>query len=182
MKLTNDTVAEIVFTLTSDSFEGEIIEKVKETEPFEFLVGSQVLLQNFENKLEGLHQGEDFKFFLTKAEAYGNYLPEMVITIEKQLITEQIEDPEMLEEELQVDNYIPMLDPDGNELSGRILEIGEDMVTLDFNHPLADRDLYFVGKVLSLRPASADEIMKGHAIHVTQWQDAGPDEKVNCHA
>jgi len=108
MKLTNDTVAEIVFTLTSDSFEGEIIEKVKETEPFEFLFGSQVLLQNFENKLEGLHQGEDFKFFLTKAEAYGNYLPEMVITIEKQLITEQIEDPEMLEEELQVDNYIPM--------------------------------------------------------------------------
>ena len=55
-------------------------------------------------------------------------------------------------------NLLPMLDEEGNEYSGVIIEIGEDHVTLDFNHPLAGEDLFFAGKVLSVRVASEEEL------------------------
>ena len=180
MKLIQDTVGTIIFKLTTDSYDGEIIETVDEKEPFEFVFGKGVMLKSFEEKLEGLTIGEEFKFILPKQEAYGIYMPEMIIELEKQFLIDEMKDPEVIEEELQVDNFIPMLDPEGNTLSGKILEIGDEMVKLDFNHPLADMDLYFTGKVIDLRPASAVEIKDGKVFNHTEWVDAGPDEPQVC--
>jgi FKBP-type peptidyl-prolyl cis-trans isomerase SlyD len=180
MILTQDTVAKIIFTLSIGSYDGEVIEVVKEIEPFEFVYGKGVMLQSFENKLEGLKIGEEFKFMLPKEEAYGSYMPEMQIELEKQILIDQIADPEMIEEEIVVDNYIPMQDAEGNNLSGRITFIDDKIVKLDFNHPLADMDLYFVGKVLDLRPANAEEIRDGRVFEPTTWQDSGPDDPQTC--
>lgn len=180
MILTQDTVAKIIFTLTIGSYDGEVIEVVKEIEPFEFVYGKGVMLQSFEDRLEGLKMGEEFKFMLPKEEAYGVYMPEMQIEMEKQFIIDQIDDPEMIEEEIVVDNYIPMQDEDGNNLSGRITYIDDIIVKLDFNHPLADMDLYFVGKVLDLRPANAEEIKDGRVFEPTTWEESGPDDPQTC--
>ncbi len=180
MILTQDTVAKIVFTLSIGSYDGEVIEVVKEIEPFEFVYGKGVMLQSFENKLEGLKVGEEFKFVLPKEEAYGEYIPDMQIELERQFLVDQINDPEMIEEELVVDNYIPMQDAEGNNLSGRITFIDDKIVKLDFNHPLADMDLYFVGKVLDLRPANAQEIKDGRVFEPTTWVDSGPDDPQTC--
>jgi FKBP-type peptidyl-prolyl cis-trans isomerase SlyD len=51
-----------------------------------------------------------------------------------------------------------MMDSSGNRLMGSVVEIGEDIVTMDFNHPLAGENMYFTGKVLGVRDASAEEI------------------------
>jgi FKBP-type peptidyl-prolyl cis-trans isomerase SlyD len=55
-------------------------------------------------------------------------------------------------------NVVPMMDSSGNRLMGSVVEIGEDIVTMDFNHPLAGENMYFTGKVLGVRDASAEEI------------------------
>ena len=55
-----------------------------------------------------------------------------------------------------------MNDADGNELMGFVSEIGDDYVIMDFNHPLADHHLHFIGEVLSIREATAEEVDHGH--------------------
>jgi FKBP-type peptidyl-prolyl cis-trans isomerase SlyD len=47
-------------------------------------------------------------------------------------------------------------------LDGRVIEIGEDFVKVDLNHPLAGEDLHFKGEILSVREATEDELEHGH--------------------
>ncbi len=180
MKLIEDTVGSIIFTLRIGSYDGDIIETVKEEEPFDFVFGKGAMLDSFEAKLEGLTIGDEFKFSLTKDEAYGDYMPEMQIEFEKQFILDQFDETIDPEEELVLDNYLPMLDPEGNTLSGKITLIDDKIVKMDFNHPLADMDLFFEGKLTKLRPANAQEIEDGRIFEPTQFEDAGPDEPPVC--
>ena len=55
-----------------------------------------------------------------------------------------------------------MQDQDGNPMDGKLVEIGDDTVKLDFNHPLAGEALHFTGKVESVREATSDELDHGH--------------------
>jgi FKBP-type peptidyl-prolyl cis-trans isomerase SlyD len=66
-------------------------------------------------------------------------------------------------EMFQVGSMVPMSDSEGNQLRGRILEVAEETVQMDFNHPLADTDLHFVGTILEVRDAEAEELAHGHA-------------------
>ena len=51
-----------------------------------------------------------------------------------------------------------MKDSTGNRLNGEIVEITEDKVKMDFNHPLAGENLHFIGEVLVVRDATEEEI------------------------
>ena len=55
-----------------------------------------------------------------------------------------------------------MQDQDGNPMDGVVLEIGDDTVTMDFNHPLAGEALGFSGTVLDIREATQEELDHGH--------------------
>jgi FKBP-type peptidyl-prolyl cis-trans isomerase SlyD len=60
-------------------------------------------------------------------------------------------------------NFLPMVDDQGNHMQGLVVEVGADFIVMDFNHPLADKDLHFSGEVLDVREASAEELAHGHA-------------------
>ncbi|MDD4639351.1 MAG: hypothetical protein PHT63_06320 [Bacteroidales bacterium] len=62
---------------------------------------------------------------------------------------------------LTLGNVLPMQDSDGNRLQGTIEEIKEDVVVMNFNHPLAGSDLHFTGSVVSVREATASELTNG---------------------
>lgn len=55
-------------------------------------------------------------------------------------------------------NIIPLQGEDGNRFYGTVIEVKDDAVTLDLNHPRAGQDLHFVGTVCENRPASNEEI------------------------
>jgi FKBP-type peptidyl-prolyl cis-trans isomerase SlyD len=55
-----------------------------------------------------------------------------------------------------------MSNNEGEQLRGTILEITDEFVKMDFNHPLAGIDLHFAGEILGVREATADEIDHGH--------------------
>jgi FKBP-type peptidyl-prolyl cis-trans isomerase SlyD len=177
MKLEANTVGSIIFTLRAGSYDGDIIEKIPEVEPFEFIYGIDTMLPAFEEKLGGLEAGEEFKFFIKSEDAYGSYQEGMQVEFDKSLFVDS--KGNYLEEEVVLDNYIPMNDEEGNQLNGKVVLIEDNMVKLDFNHPLADMDLYFEGKVLGVRKANTDEIEHQH-VH-TQWEAAGPDDPQVCH-
>jgi FKBP-type peptidyl-prolyl cis-trans isomerase SlyD len=55
-------------------------------------------------------------------------------------------------------NTIPMMDSNGNHVNGSVLEVKDDVVVMDFNHPLAGETLHFKGKVIDVHEPTAEEI------------------------
>ena len=66
-------------------------------------------------------------------------------------------------EEMVVGHVLPMMDSVGRRLQGKILSIGDEEVRIDFNHPLAGKDLFFKGKVLAVRDATDEELESLHS-------------------
>jgi FKBP-type peptidyl-prolyl cis-trans isomerase SlyD len=63
-----------------------------------------------------------------------------------------------------------MQNDQGHTVMGKVLEMTDDKVKMDFNHPLAGLDLYFKVDVLDVREASAEEIEHGH-VHDPEGHD-----------
>jgi FKBP-type peptidyl-prolyl cis-trans isomerase SlyD len=63
---------------------------------------------------------------------------------------------------MDVGTELQVQDKSGEPMFARIAEVGAQTVRLDFNHPLAGKDLHFVVKVVGLREATQEEIAHGH--------------------
>lgn len=156
MKIGKDTIAKLVYTLRYDNAQGDIIEQVGEEEPMEALMGHDVMLEVLEKNLKGLQAGDSFEFIIGEGQGYGEYDEEKVVTVpQSELMAEvpQEEDVEIMEGDI-----IPIEDMDGASYQAVVLKKEDGKVTLDFNHPLAGETLHFMGKVLSVRKATQEEI------------------------
>ena len=56
------------------------------------------------------------------------------------------------------DAIVPLQNEDGNRFYGKVLEVGDDKVKIDLNHPLAGKTLNFKGHIVEAREASNEEI------------------------
>lgn len=159
MKIEKNKVVSLTYNLRKDSHEGDMVESVNEEVPLEFIFGQGMMLQKFEENLTGMVQGDDFKFELTSQEAYGEYSNENVFDLPKKNfeIDGKIEDGV-----LAVGNIIPLQDQQGNRFDGTIKEVKDESVVMDFNHPMAGQSLFFTGKVIGIREATAEELDHGH--------------------
>ncbi|MEG1573248.1 MAG: peptidylprolyl isomerase, partial [Bacteroidales bacterium] len=119
------------------------------------------LLDRFEEQLEGLNKGDTFAFSLTSEEAYGEYDEDGLVNVPLAELMDGVpaEENDMLFE----GNIIPIQDHDGEEYQAVILEIKNDIVSLDFNHPLAGENLYFEGSIVNIRDAKPKEIQEENA-------------------
>ena len=61
---------------------------------------------------------------------------------------------------VQVGRYVPMRTADGQTVNGLVLDITEDKVRMDFNHPLSGKTLHFVGHVQEAHPATDQELKR----------------------
>lgn len=146
MKVANGKLITIIYDLYVDGFDGELIESVKESEPLVFLLGEDEMLETFEEKLIGLSVDDKFKFMIPKDEAYGDEDEDAIVEFPKSTFKEDGELPE-------IGDYVPMEDEDGTVFDGVAIEITEDFIVIDFNHPLAGEDLYFEGKIVKIEDA-----------------------------
>lgn len=145
------------YELRINGAEGEVVEKTDAGNPLAFVFGAGKMLQMFENKLEGYKKGDAFSFELKANEAYGEVNPNAIVEIPKNIFEV---DGKIDEELLTVGNQVPMQDAHGNRLMGIVLEVSDDKVKMDFNHPLAGDNLFFTGEVLEIREATEDELME----------------------
>jgi FKBP-type peptidyl-prolyl cis-trans isomerase SlyD len=159
MTVGENKVVSMTYTLREESATGQMIQKVSEERPFVYLFGVAGLLPAFKANLEGLNVGDGFSFTLKKDEAYGFPSDENIIRLDKQVF--EI-DGVFDEDAIKTGEVIPMEDEHGYPLSGRVLEVADDTVLVDFNHPLAGLDLYFEGKILEVRDATDEEMTHGH--------------------
>ncbi len=159
MKIDKHTVVTLHYKLQEKDADGDMVEQTFGSDPLVFLYGAGAMIPKFEAELSGKKAGDGFAFGIESAEAYGEYDPEAIAPIPKEAF---VVDGELAEDILQVGRVIPMRDPDGNQLIGTILEIGDTEVQMNFNHPMAGVDLYFTGQIEEVRAATAEEIEHGH--------------------
>ena len=151
MKITKDKFVSLSYTLTVD---GNVVEKVEASKPLEFVFGSGTLLPQFEANIDGKETGDKFTFSLTPEEAYGNIMEEAVVELPKHLF---MIDGKVNEDLLKVGNMLPMMDNDGNRLMGLVKAIHDEVVTMDFNHPMAGKTLNFEGEVVGVRDSRPED-------------------------
>lgn len=133
----------------------EEIEVAPVENPWMFISGLGVALDSFEAKITPLQAGEKFDFCLTPEEGYGDYhadflqeVPRSIFEIDGQLNTKYIYEGAV----------VPLQNAEGQRFNGLIQHIGEKNIIVDLNHPLAGKELNFVGEIVENREASKDEI------------------------
>jgi FKBP-type peptidyl-prolyl cis-trans isomerase SlyD len=155
MKIGTNKVVALSYTLVVD---GDVMETVTADKPMEFIFGTGYLLPKFEENILDKVVGDSFAFELSAKEGYGEENPDAVIELPKDMF---MVDGKIEEGLLVVGNVLPMQDSDGNRLQGTIDEIKDDVVIMNFNHPLAGANLNFKGTVVSVREATQQELTAG---------------------
>ena len=135
--------------------EEELMEEATAEQPFQFISGFSVALDAFEQQVVGLEKGQTFDFSIAKEQAYGDYSPEHVLDLDREIFSIN---GHFDHDHIYEDAIIPLQNDEGNRFYGRVVEVGEDKVKVDLNHPLAGETLHFVGKILENRPATPEEI------------------------
>ncbi len=114
--------------------DGAIFDSSDGRDPIEFEIGTGTVIPGFEAAIAAMEVGQTETINIPSAEAYGDVQEEMIGQIPRKELPDDME-PE-------VDMVLSMHSPDG-EMPVRIIEVAEDTVTLDANHPLAGKDLTF---------------------------------------
>ncbi len=131
----------------------EVFDSSLEREPLTFLVGHGQMIPGFEAEILGAEVGEKRTFTLEPDRAYGPRQEEAVMQRSKAEFPENVE----LEVGMRFQAEVGGM-PTPVEITG----IEGDVVTVDFNHPMAGKTLTFDIEIMSIRPAEDEEISHGH--------------------
>jgi len=121
---------------------GEIVLKTEDEKPIEVVVGDGNLPKSIEKILFDMKEGETKSINLEPTQAFGPKLKELIVDLPKKGF-----DPSS---ELDIGSKVKINTPDGKVLVGIILEDKEDFISVDFNHPLAGKNIIFTVKVVSI--------------------------------
>ena len=122
--------------------DGSVVDSTFDGAPATFSVGDGKLLPGFEEVLIGLEAGDEATFDVPPEKGFGQRNPSNIQKIPRASFSDDME----LEEGLMVS----FADAQNTELPGLIAEIGDRNVSVDFNHPLAGRDLQFEVKIIAV--------------------------------
>lgn len=147
----------VAYQLYTKDKEGkrELVENATKEQPFQFVSGLGMTLDDFEKQIVDLQKGGEFEFELSPEQAYGEYEEERVIKVPRQ--TFEI-DGRLDKQYIYEGAVVPLQNADGQRFNGLIQKIGDAEVTLDLNHPLAGKALIFIGEVVDTREATKEEI------------------------
>jgi FKBP-type peptidyl-prolyl cis-trans isomerase SlyD len=152
LKVDDGQVVSMDYTLRVD---GEVVDASEGQKPLEFLQGVGNIIPGLERELYGMQVGQSKQVIVAAADAYGELQEDAVISVPKSEFPEQI--PVEVGTELQVRAQ------NGETLHGRITKVEDENVELNFNHPLAGKELHFDVTITALREATDDELLQGQA-------------------
>tara|TARA_R110001583_G_scaffold174519_1_gene328936 strand:- start:1196 stop:1780 length:585 start_codon:yes stop_codon:yes gene_type:complete len=151
MKITNSSVV-VMHYAVSDS-EGTLIDSSYDHKPMAIIQGSGYLIPGLEEALVDHQVGDKFEVSVSAEQAYGDRHDEYVQTVQKELLQGV--------EELTVGTQLRATTDDG-EQTVIVIDVADDEVTVDGNHPLAGLDLRFDVEILEVREATQEELEHGH--------------------
>jgi FKBP-type peptidyl-prolyl cis-trans isomerase SlyD len=142
-----------LYTVTDG--ENKLEEQTGTERPFEFITGFGVALDAFEQQVMKLEKGSTFDFVLQPAEAFGEFDPQGVHKLQRDvfMINGHFDHENIFEGAI-----ITLMDNEDHQFMAKVKKIEEDGVTIDTNHPLAGKTLNFKGEIIENRDATEDEV------------------------
>ena len=125
--------------------DGSVVDSNFDADPVTFIVGDGNLLPGFEEALLGLQAGDEKSFTITPEKGFGGYNTENIQEFPRDQFPADVELNEGL--------VLSFSDAQSNEVPGVVQEFDENTVTVDFNHPLAGRDIEFSVRIIDVNPA-----------------------------
>ncbi|TXR51513.1 FKBP-type peptidyl-prolyl cis-trans isomerase [Reinekea thalattae] len=125
---------------------GDTVDSTFDTQPATLCIGDGNLPEGFEKHLMGLAEGDSRTVKVAPEDAFGQVNPGNL----QQFKTEQLAQIGSIE----VGMMVSFEDAAGTELPGVITEIGDELVTVDFNHPLAGKSLDFEVEIIAVEAAT----------------------------
>lgn len=152
LKIENDVVASVHYTGTLQ--DDSVFDSSEGRDPLAFLVGHRNMIPGFEAEMMGAVEGERRTFTLEPEKAYGERDENGVVQLPRENFPEEME--------MEVGMVLVAQTQEG-PMPFRVLTIGDENVTVDFNHELAGQTLTFSVEVVELRAATDEEKEHGHA-------------------
>jgi FKBP-type peptidyl-prolyl cis-trans isomerase SlyD len=162
MQIQDKALVEIDFRLTLDS--GEEVDRSEDGQPLAFILGTNQLLPALEEKLRGIDVGQAADLVIDSSDAFGPRNPAFVKDIPRKDFPEGMK--------IEVGMIFQGQTP-GGPANVRVLEIADDTVKGDFNHPLAGERLTFSVKVVTVREATEAELAARTSCETTTCGDGG---------
>ena len=161
MKIEQRTVVTLGYTLTVDDNGKEVtVDQADRTKPLTFLFGAGQLLPEFERNISDKQPGDNFDFRINAEQGYGISDPQNRVKLPLDIFKD--EQGQLDKDLIKPGIVVPLADREGNQYQAIVLEVNDDGVLVDFNHPLADKELHFIGEVYDVRLATLEELQHGH--------------------
>ncbi len=122
--------------------DGTVFDSCEGKEPIEFELGSGKVIKGFEDAVVGMEKGQEKELELEPADAYGDPNPQMVKEVPRDKLPQDKEPKEGM--------MLLLSTQDGRQIPGKIVEVTEQAVKLDLNHPLAGKKLKFRIKLVDI--------------------------------
>ncbi len=151
MQIAADTVVTIHYTLKDE--DGAVLDSSAGGEPLAYIQGHGNLVPGLEKALEGKQGGSSVAVTLSPQEGYGSRDATLVRRVPKRSLQGAGEIKSGMQFQARTEDGMRLFTVTG---------VAGDMVTLDGNHPLADRTLHFDVEVVSVRAATEEELEHGH--------------------
>jgi FKBP-type peptidyl-prolyl cis-trans isomerase SlyD len=151
LKVQDGQVVSMEYTLKVD---GMVADSSEGNEPLEYLHGAGNIIPGLEREMTGMAVGESKDVMISPVEGYGEQDESAFMDVPREQFPDEI--PMKVGTELQVQNQ------DGQPMFARIDTVEAQSIRLNFNHPLAGKELHFNVKVVGLRAATPEEKEHGH--------------------
>lgn len=115
--------------------DGTEFDSSKDRDPLQFKIGDQQVIPGFEQAVIGMEVGHSKEITIPENEAYGPHREEMVISVDKKRFQHDFE--------IEVGQDLQVHQPDGQVILVKVVDVTDNEVTLDANHPLAGNTLIF---------------------------------------
>ena len=125
--------------------DGSVVDSTFDSNPATFVVGDKNLLDGFEKLLFGLSVGDKTSFPVSPEQGFGQRNPNNIQELPRDAFADDMELSEGL--------LVSFADAVNKELPGVVQTYNTDTVTVDFNHPLAGRNLIFDVEIIDIQPA-----------------------------
>ena len=151
MEIAADRVVLIHYTLKDDA--GAVVDTSAGAEPLAYIQGHGNLVAGLEKALEGKQDGDTVVVSVAPADGYGKHDAALIQRVPKRSLQGSGEIKKGMQFQARTDDGMRMF---------TVTAVVGDMVTLDGNHPLADKNLNFDVKIVSVREATSEELEHGH--------------------
>ncbi|WP_116475626.1 peptidylprolyl isomerase [Zobellella maritima] len=168
MKVSQDSVVTLDYTVSKA--DGEVLDSTEGKQPLQYLHGTGYLVAGLEAALIDKLAGEDFEVTLSPEQAYGEYDETLVQSVPGELFDGM--------EVSEGDTFVAETDDGHRPVT--IVEVAEEYVKVDGNHPLAGMTLVFKGLVREVRAATEEELAHGHVHGEHGHDDHDHDHSGGC--